>query len=92
MQERSGGMLTPWWEAHTNAFMNSEDFEASLQELGKEIQNKYNVDPFEPVQEQPLLVLGHDTRESSPRLHEAIRLGAEAVGVKCVDFGLVTTP
>lgn len=73
MQEKEGGMLKPWWEKQTDALMNAQDFEEELEKFIQIVQKEYNKDDiFAEQEDQPLLVIGHDTRESSVRLHNAI--------------------
>lgn len=87
-------MLHHWWEKHTDALMNAPDFEEELQKFVEVLKAKFNKEDFFALSEdqQPLLVIGYDTRESSERLHNVLIAGAEAVGVRSLDFGAVTTP
>jgi phosphoglucosamine mutase len=44
------------------------------------------------VLNNPLVIIGRDTRESGPMLAEGIRKGAAATGIASVDIGVVSTP
>ena len=66
-----------------------EDFDTnSAKELGKAIatftQRKFNA--------RPVITIGHDARNSSPEISQALIEGITEIGGKTILLGLVTTP
>ena len=82
----AGEMLEAEWEAVATDLANCADEDVAA-ELDK-IVARYSVDPSGPS----LVVVGRDTRVSSPALARACVEGVASVGGQCQDIGLVTTP
>lgn len=79
-----GSMLNISWEETFTNIVNSSDLKSDLEKLIKE-------HSFAP-NENSRVMIGSDTRDSSPELIEALRAGIETVQIKVKDFGQVTTP
>ncbi|KAF6778502.1 hypothetical protein AHF37_02177 [Paragonimus kellicotti] len=79
-----GGMLDPAWEPVVVDFMH-----CSTSLVAEWLQEK--VTNLE-AHVHPRVVLGYDTRASSPSLAEEVLVGIEAMSGLCVRLGLVTTP
>ncbi|EDQ87855.1 uncharacterized protein MONBRDRAFT_33106 [Monosiga brevicollis MX1] len=81
-----GEMLQASWEAHAVELANcaDEQVEATL----KSIAEREGVD----MTQQAKVMVGSDTRKSSPALVQAVKDGCLAVGAHCEDFGNLTTP
>ena len=82
----AGEMLEQEWESVATGLANCADDQLTL-ELDK-IVTRYNIDRSAASH----VVVGRDTRVSSPALARACVDGVSAVGGKCQDIGLVTTP
>ena len=74
------------WEAHATALANCADAELSAKL--KEIAAAEGID----LSSQSVVVIGQDTRPSSPALSQAALEGALAGGAAVEDLGVVTTP
>jgi phosphoacetylglucosamine mutase len=85
----SGAMLAPAWEARASAFVAAtpDDIGAALAAL-----NDALITAASCKLDGAIVVVGADTRESSPELVKCVTAGVEAVGGRVVDLGLVTTP
>jgi phosphoacetylglucosamine mutase len=81
----AGEMLEQAWEVAATALANCPDSELAAQ---LETTVKQHGIPGSGG----LVVVGRDTRLSSPALAEAARRGVAAAGGECVDLGVVTTP
>lgn len=81
--EPDGGMLAKEWEGYATLLANADDLGAALTTV---------LDVVPPGANKGLVVVGRDTRESSPELAAALKAGAEAAGAKVKDVGVVTTP
>lgn len=82
--EPDGSMLTAVWESAATSFINAQQTPVdALSHL---------VYPSSIKPGEPRVVLGWDTRVSSPELVQLARLGAEIVGATVELFGMVTTP
>jgi len=81
-----GEMLEQAWESEASALANCAD-----SELAGEVERlvtKFSL----PTQVAGLVVVGRDTRQSSPALSQAVIRGVEVVGGVVQDIGVVTTP
>ncbi|XP_050303430.1 phosphoacetylglucosamine mutase [Anthonomus grandis grandis] len=82
-----GEMLEQSWEKWATKLANVPDdkLESVINELIKEydIQN---------MNDRPEILVGKDTRPSSPSLAKAVIDGVLAMGGKPIDYGIVTTP
>ena len=80
-------MLEPAWEKLAEGLVNAEDLFSFLKDLndGKLSSHYPDVhidrDIFEIKQTKPLVFIGMDTRDSSPRLCDAVSLGITSLGV-----------
>ena len=82
----AGEMLEAEWEAVATSLANCEDKEVPG-ELER-IVVKYGIDRSAPS----LVIVGRDTRVSSPSLASACLAGVSSLGGRSEDLGLVTTP
>ncbi|EPS41655.1 hypothetical protein H072_4445 [Dactylellina haptotyla CBS 200.50] len=82
-----GEMLESSWEAYGTKLANAASDE-EVYEYYSQLEKDFNLKP--DVQAQ--VVVGCDTRESSPALVDALVAAVNAVGVKPSDYGIVTTP
>lgn len=83
--EPDGSMLSVEWEPVATSFVNAED--DPLSELEKLVDAENVAKDGSGV-----VVLGRDTRDSSPVLAELFELGVKAVRGRIVHVGVVTTP
>jgi len=81
-----GEMLSEHWEAYASVLGNSTN-ESLVDDL-KKIIDQEKIDFAKPA----IVLLGRDTRPSSPILSEAVRDGVNALMGTVKDFGLLTTP
>lgn len=83
--EPDGSMLNSEWEPVATSFVNSVrdpfDALASVVDIDHLISLRCST-----------VVVGHDTRDSSPSLFNLFERGVKAVGGKIVNIGLATTP
>lgn len=84
--EPDGSMLSAQWEPVATQFVNHSGGDP-LQCLASVVDLQQLVD-----QERALVLLGRDTRETSPHLAQMFTKGVSAVGGTVVDLNLVTTP
>ncbi|XP_014470489.1 PREDICTED: phosphoacetylglucosamine mutase [Dinoponera quadriceps] len=82
----AGEMLEASWEAIATDLANAEN--SSLKEKLKQICTNENID----LSASATVVLGRDTRQTSPKLMELARKGVEALNGAVVNLELVTTP
>lgn len=94
--EGDGCMLDAAWEFEFTALIN---FRGELSEAVAHLFNKYALGPIRRNATQYRILIGYDTRVSSPHLASLFRDGVEAMaevlkleGTRCVDLGVVTTP
>jgi len=81
-----GEMLQQSWEAVATKLANAED--NKLAEVLNEIIAEHQI----PTGNNATVVVGRDTRQSSPTLSQAVIDGVEAAGGKVEDFGILSTP
>lgn len=81
-----GEMLEQSWEEWATKFANVGDDE--LEATIKEIIDEYKIEMTDRVH----ILIGKDTRPSSPSLAESVRNGVLALSGKPIDYGIVTTP
>ena len=82
----AGEMLEQQWEAVATSLANCADSDLAA-ELAN-ISSRFSI----PSSASSLVILGRDTRLSSPSLAQACSDGVAAAGGECQDLGLVTTP
>lgn len=82
----SGGMLDEGWESIVTELANVPDLE--LEKHFEELVARYQVD----MSSKCTVLVGMDTRKSSPLLCEALMTGISAAGGSATNFGLLTTP
>ena len=82
----AGEMLEAAWESVATSLANCEDSAVPRELEG--IVTKYGIDRAGPS----LVILGRDTRVSSPSLARACLAGVTSLGGRSQDLGLVTTP
>ncbi|XP_074640433.1 phosphoacetylglucosamine mutase-like [Tubulanus polymorphus] len=81
-----GEMLEESWEVHATDLVNSGD--ADLVTVLKNIVGNNKC----PDNFQPVVLIARDTRQSSASLARSVFDGVEAIGGKCKDYGVLTTP
>ncbi|KAK5644601.1 hypothetical protein RI129_005901 [Pyrocoelia pectoralis] len=81
-----GEMMEQSWEELATKLANVQDDE--LEATIKEIVQKYSIDMTVRVN----ILIGKDTRPSSPSLAKSVVDGVLALSGKPIDFGIVTTP
>ncbi|KAF2898324.1 hypothetical protein ILUMI_07849 [Ignelater luminosus] len=81
-----GEMMEQSWEELATRIANVQDDE--LEAVIKEIVQEYNIDMSTRVN----ILIGKDTRPSSPSLSKSVVDGILALSGKPVDYGIVTTP
>ncbi|EFA09778.2 phosphoacetylglucosamine mutase [Tribolium castaneum] len=81
-----GEMLEQSWEKWATKFANVGDDQ--LEETINEIIKEYDI----PMTDRVEIVVGKDTRPSSPSLAKSLTDGVLALSGKPVDYGIVTTP
>jgi len=81
-----GEMLEQTWESEATALANCSDSDLPVQL--ERIVTKYSI----PTSVSGTVVVGRDTRLSSPALSKAVVRGVEVVGGQVLDIGVVTTP
>jgi phosphoacetylglucosamine mutase len=81
-----GEMLEQSWEKWATKFANVGDDQ--LEETINEIIKEYDI----PMTDRVEIVVGKDTRPSSPSLSKSVMDGVLALSGKPVDYGIVTTP
>ncbi|KAB0795604.1 hypothetical protein PPYR_12443 [Photinus pyralis] len=81
-----GEMMEQSWEELATRVANVQDDE--LEGTIKEIVQQYNIDMSVRVN----ILIGKDTRPSSPSLAKSVIDGVLALSGKPIDFGIVTTP
>lgn len=96
--ERDGSMLEHSWEKLAEDLVNAPDLASFLHELatGKH-EEAYpgissHIFPSGKSDSKELVFIGMDTRESSQRLCNALKLGVDLIGGHTYDLGLVSTP
>lgn len=82
----AGEMLESTWEGTATSFANLPD-DAVVADIDK-IVKENEID----LSESATVVIGRDTRESSPALAKAAADGVRAAGGTVLDFGVLTTP
>ena len=82
----SGSMLDQSWEALAAQLANAE--ENHVGKLLNQIAQEMKID----ITRQPYVIVGRDTRASSPALCNLFIAGAKVVGASVLDIGIVTTP
>ncbi|XP_072382514.1 phosphoacetylglucosamine mutase [Diabrotica undecimpunctata] len=82
-----GEMLEETWETWATKFANVVD--EKLEDTINELIKLFNIDNMGDRVE---VVIGKDTRPSSPTLAKAVQDGVLALSGKPVDYGIVTTP
>jgi len=82
----AGEMLEQEWEGVATKLANCDDDQ--IQSELDSIVTKYGID----LSVDSLVVVGRDTRLSSPTLSQAAVDGINGIGGKCQDIGIVTTP
>ncbi|XP_060528456.1 phosphoacetylglucosamine mutase [Cylas formicarius] len=82
-----GEMLEQSWEKLATRIANVAD--SKLQDALNDIIKEYNI---ENMNDRAEIVVGKDTRPSSPSLSKAVTDGILAMGGKPIDYGIVTTP
>lgn len=82
----AGEMLEASWETIATDLANVEY--SNLGEKLKHICTNENIDLSTPA----TVIIGRDTRKSSPKLLELAKKGVEALNGTILDLGLVTTP
>ncbi|KAJ3643989.1 hypothetical protein Zmor_026667 [Zophobas morio] len=81
-----GEMLDQSWEKWATKFANVGDDQ--LEETINEIIKEYDI----PMTDRVEIVVGKDTRPSSPSLAKSVMDGVLALAGKPIDYGIVTTP
>ncbi|XP_040839620.1 phosphoacetylglucosamine mutase isoform X2 [Ochotona curzoniae] len=81
-----GEMLAPAWEEHATCLANAE--EEDVLRVLVDISEKEAIS----LQQEAFVVIGRDTRSSSPRLAQSVIDGVTVLGGQFHDYGLVTTP
>ncbi|KAF7269692.1 phosphoglucomutase 3-like protein nst [Rhynchophorus ferrugineus] len=82
-----GEMLEQSWEKWATKLANVTD--DKLENVMNDIINEYKI---ENMNDRPEVLIGKDTRPSSPSLAKAVVDGVLALGGKPIDYGIVTTP
>ncbi|XP_066254329.1 phosphoacetylglucosamine mutase [Euwallacea similis] len=82
-----GEMLEQSWEKWATKIVNVAD--DKLETVINDIIKEYDV---QNMNDRPEIVVGKDTRPSSPSLGKAVIDGVLAMGGKPIDYGIVTTP
>jgi phosphoacetylglucosamine mutase len=104
--DTDGGMLTQAWEPFCARLANApaDGFLGHLQTIAAELKvpfpgaaadapaKKQRTDSSASSAPVPLVLVGYDTRDSSPRIAQLVREAATALGAVCLDYGMVTTP
>lgn len=85
--DASGEMLHAAWEEYATQMANSNSDEVAA--IVADIATREKVDWDHP---SARVLMGRDTRPSSPRLAQLVAQGCAALGVEVIDHGLVTTP
>lgn len=86
--DSEGEMLESSWEAHATDLANSDNLVASVESLITEL----NIDMTQTQTQRGNVVFARDSRESGPRLVQALSDGLNAIGCTFQDFGTLTTP
>lgn len=86
---KSGEMVKPNIEELAIALVNSSDFPSEVEKKCKDIGLSGAEDP---ALKACTVIIGYDTRESSEGFAFAIKEVIAALGAKCIDLGVVTTP
>ncbi|KAK0399778.1 hypothetical protein QR680_003208 [Steinernema hermaphroditum] len=84
-----GEMLDVSWEEHATNLINATDFEFPT--VYRAFETQFVLEPEMPT-DHAYVYAGMDTRESSPYLLRAVRLGVELGDTKAITFGQLTTP
>ncbi|CAG9864360.1 unnamed protein product [Phyllotreta striolata] len=82
-----GEMLEESWESWATKFANVVD--EKLEDTINEVIKLFNIDNMNDRVE---IVIGKDTRPSSPTLAKAVQDGVLALSGKPIDYGIITTP
>ena len=77
-------MLEMEWESVLTGVVNSKNLYEDIKNMLDGMEVKFNPDAR--------VMIACDTRESSPRLIQALSAGISSLGVTIKDFGLLTTP
>eukprot|EP01119_Soliformovum_irregulare_P023881 TRINITY_DN8439_c0_g1_i3.p1 TRINITY_DN8439_c0_g1~~TRINITY_DN8439_c0_g1_i3.p1 ORF type:complete len:323 (-),score=84.96 TRINITY_DN8439_c0_g1_i3:236-1204(-) len=87
--EPGGEMLIPEWESHATAIANSSDQEIAslIRSLDEHIDAR-----IQEGSKGGSVLVGRDTRKSSPSLTQAVIDGVHALGGRLYDIGEVSTP
>jgi phosphoacetylglucosamine mutase len=81
--DHNGAVLSPYWEEKAEVLVNSNNlYEDALDVI---------LDRGLTLNTENSVLIGFDTRESSPRLVEALTKGVNVVGLHVRNFGLLTT-
>uniref|UniRef100_A0A1I8AFN6 Phosphoacetylglucosamine mutase n=1 Tax=Steinernema glaseri TaxID=37863 RepID=A0A1I8AFN6_9BILA len=84
-----GEMLDQSWEEHATNLINATDFEFPT--VYRAFETQFVLEPETPTN-HAYVYIGMDTRESSPYLLRAVRLGVELGDTTAITFGQLTTP
>jgi phosphoacetylglucosamine mutase len=88
MVDPSGGMLQAAWEVHAAAIAN-----APVEELGDTLAVlAAEAGVADHSCEGARVIIGRDTRASSPHLASLVAAGVDALGGEALDMGVMTTP
>lgn len=96
--DADGGMLSMAWEPLATALANARDadtfaaaFNTALAAVPADMAAGVSLDAVAPCS-GVTVIIGCDTRETSPLIVAALKAGVEALGAKVHDIGTVTTP
>ncbi len=81
-----GEMLENSWEAYSTELANAKD--EDVVKVYKSLEEKLKVNPKTPAR----VIYARDTRQSGPKLVQALIDGLEAVGAEYTAYKLLTTP
>lgn len=93
-----GGMLAAAWEGYASSLANAAspaEIEATLRQIFKKRDASGDEEGVPPTASSPgsiRVLLGQDTRKSSPHLTSLVAKGVAAAGGVVQDLGLCTTP
>lgn len=82
--DKNGSMICQSWEDPFTEAVNSKDLVQYISDLISSKNISFN--------DSARVLVACDTRDSSPRLIQALKAGIEAVGIKVKDFGELSTP
>ncbi|KAM9355189.1 phosphoacetylglucosamine mutase isoform 1-T2 [Pholidichthys leucotaenia] len=86
MIDPMGEMVTPTWEEHATRLANAEHEE--IVTILETIKDKEAIN----LNQEAVVFVGRDTRNSSPRLSQSVIDGVCCLNGRITDYGLVTTP